>query len=77
MNLNWHKGIRQLHRWTAVVFTLTVVVTFVALAQEDPIVWISYTPLPPLFVLLFSGLFLFAVPYAAKWRRRRNASVAG
>ena len=64
---NW---IRLIHRWTSIVFTTTVIITFIALAQQEPIVWISYTPLPPLFVLLFTGLYLFALPYTAKWRRR-------
>ena len=27
-----------------------------------------YSPLLPLFLLLFSGLYMFALPYAAKWR---------
>jgi hypothetical protein len=61
--------IRKLHRWLAIVFTVTVIVTFVALAQEDPIVWISYTPLPPLALMLISGLYLFALPYLGKRRR--------
>ena len=64
---NW---IRLIHRWTSIVFTTTVIITFIALAQQEPIAWISYTPLPPLFVLLFTGLYLFALPYTVKWRRR-------
>ncbi|MFF0657912.1 MULTISPECIES: hypothetical protein [Micromonospora] len=63
--------IRQLHRWFSVAFTVTVVITFVALAQKDPIVWISYVPLLPLALLLISGLYLFALPYL---RRRRAAA---
>ncbi|MFG1715200.1 hypothetical protein [Micromonospora sp. NPDC049203] len=63
--------IRQLHRWFSVAFTVTVVVTFVALAQKDPIVWVSYVPLLPLALLLISGLYLFALPYL---RRRRTAA---
>ncbi|ADU07654.1 MULTISPECIES: hypothetical protein [Micromonospora] len=63
--------IRQLHRWFSVVFTVTVVITFVALAQKDPIVWVSYVPLLPLALLLISGLYLFALPYL---RRRRTAA---
>ncbi|MEU1808850.1 hypothetical protein [Micromonospora aurantiaca (nom. illeg.)] len=62
--------IRQLHRWFSVAFTVTVVITFVALAQKDPIVWVSYVPLLPLALLLISGLYLFALPYL----RRRRAS---
>ncbi|MBQ1046266.1 MULTISPECIES: hypothetical protein [unclassified Micromonospora] len=63
--------IRQLHRWFSIAFTVTVVITFVALAQKDPIVWVSYVPLLPLALLLISGLYLFALPYL---RRRRVAA---
>ena len=71
--MNWNKWVRQTHRWLSVVFTVSVIVTFVALAQEKPIVWVSYVPLFPLALLAFTGLYLFALPYAAKWRSgRRN-----
>ena len=66
--MNWNQWIRQIHRWLSVVFTVTVIVCFVAIAQEDPAQWIFYTPLPPLFLLLFTGLYLFALPYVTKWR---------
>jgi heme A synthase len=66
--LNWNKWIRQIHRWLAIAFTVTVIVTFVALAQEEPAVWVSYVPLLPLALLLFTGLYLFVLPYATKWR---------
>jgi hypothetical protein len=72
--LNGNKWVRQIHRWLAIVFTVTVVVTFVALAQEDPVVWVSYVPLLPLALLLFTGLYLFVLPYAAKWRSGRRAT---
>lgn len=55
--------IRRLHRWTAAAFTVTVLATFVALSLPDPIVWVSYMPLIPLALLLFSGLYLFVLPY--------------
>ena len=75
--MNWNKGIRQFHRWVAIVFTVTVIVTFIALAQEKPVVWISYIPLLPLALLLVTGLYLFALPYVAKWRSRRRVTEAG
>lgn len=65
----WNKWIRQFHRWVSVAFTLSVIATFIALALPEPLVWVSYVPLLPLFLLLFSGLYLFALPYIAKWRR--------
>ena len=55
--------IRQTHRWLSIVFTLTVIANFVAMTRGTPPAWITYTPLPPLFLLLFSGLYLFALPY--------------
>jgi hypothetical protein len=70
--LTANKWVRQIHRWLAIGFTVTVVVTSVALAQEEPVVWVSYVPLLPLALLLFSGLYLFVLPHAAKWRNRRR-----
>jgi hypothetical protein len=72
--LNWNNWLRQIHRWLAVAFTVSVVVTFVALAQEEPVVWVSYVPLLPLALLLLTGLYLFALPYAVKWRRGRRVA---
>ena len=63
-----NKWIRQIHRWLSMVFTVAVIVTFIAMAQEQPVVWMSYLPLPPLFLLLFSGLYLFFLPYVSRWR---------
>ena len=70
--MNWNKWVRQAHRWLAVAFTVTVVATFVALAREEPVVWVSYVPLLPLALLLFSGLYLFVLPYATRWRKERS-----
>jgi hypothetical protein len=64
--------IRQIHRWLSIAFTLSVAATFIALAQQEPLVWVSYIPLLPLFLLLATGLYLFALPYLAKWRNRRG-----
>jgi hypothetical protein len=67
--------VRQFHRWVAIAFTLGVIVnTVVIMAGEgEPTLWIYLLALIPLFLLLFSGLFLFALPYAAKWRGGRAA----
>jgi len=67
--MNGNRWVRQVHRWVAVLFTVTVVATVVALAQEEPIVWVSYTPLFPLALLFFSGAYLFLVPYLRRARR--------
>jgi hypothetical protein len=73
--LNWSKWVRQIHRWVSIAFTLTVIANFVALAQGSgamPPPWITYSPLPPLALLLFSGLYLFVLPYATKWSSGRR-----
>ncbi|MBS0277670.1 MAG: hypothetical protein JSR81_08605 [Proteobacteria bacterium] len=61
--------IRQFHRWISIVFTLTVLANFIAMALGKPPMWLVYSPLPFLFLLLFTGLYMFFLPYAAKWRR--------
>jgi hypothetical protein len=72
--LNWNRWIRQSHRWLSVAFTLTVIANFIALAQGDgmPPPLVTYSPLLPLALLMFTGLYLFALPYTAKWRSGRR-----
>lgn len=62
--------VRQFHRWTSMVFVATIVVTMIALAQPEPMVWVSYIPLIPLFLLLGTGIYMFVLPYAQRWRAR-------
>jgi hypothetical protein len=59
---------RQSHRWLSIVFTVAVAANFVARALQpaEPPAWITYAPLPPLFLQLVSGLYLFALPYFRK-----------
>ena len=71
--MNWNKWIRQFHRWTSLVFTLTVIATFIALAQKPPLAWVSYVPLLPLALLVLTGLYLFVLPYVTRWRGRERA----
>lgn len=63
---------RQLHRWLSIVFTVTVIANFVALGTRHgapPPPWITYSPLPPLFLLLLTGLYMFVLPYVSRSRR--------
>ena len=71
--MSWNSWIRQIHRWLSIAFTATVIANFVAMARGTPPAWITYSPLLPLGLLLFSGLYLFVLPYAAKWRGARGA----
>ena len=69
--MNWNKWIRQTHRWLSIAFTVTVIANFVAMAQGEPPAWVTYSPLLPLALLLFSGLYLFVLPYVGKRRTAR------
>lgn len=57
--------IRQGHRWLSIIFTATVIANFVAMALGEPPAWIVYSPLLPLFLLMFSGLYMFVLPHVA------------
>lgn len=71
--MGWSKWIRQTHRWLSIIFTATVVANFVTMAFGQPPAWVVYSPLPPLFLLLFSGLYMFVLPYVAKTRSVQRA----
>jgi membrane protein CcdC involved in cytochrome C biogenesis len=65
--MNWSLWIRQFHRWVSIIFTATVIAIFVTLGVgHEPTQWVYYLPLPPLFLLMFSGLYMFFRPYFRK-----------
>jgi hypothetical protein len=67
--LNWNKLIRQTHRWVSIFFTLAVIANGIAVSQNKYTNWLGLTALVPLALLLLTGLYLFVLPYSAKWRR--------
>ena len=73
--MNWHIWVRQTHRWVSIAFTVTVIANFIALARGAgmPPPWITYSPLPPLALLLFTGLYMFVLPYAIRRRSGRRS----
>ena len=68
--------IRQIHRWTSIAFTLTVIANFVLLGLKKQIDLVTYSPLLPLFLLLFTGLYMFVLPYVTKRRGSTSRSLA-
>ncbi len=70
--MTWNKRVRQTHRWLSIVFTVAVLVdTAVAATVTDPPVWVFLLPVPPVLLLMASGLYLFALPYTAARRVRQ------
>lgn len=79
--MNWNVWMRQTHRWLSIAFTVLVlaniVVNFVLVGQQQLAVWVGLFTLLPLVLLLVTGLYLFALPYAARWRSGRRIARAG
>ncbi|MEU7480732.1 hypothetical protein AB0A63_32490 [Lentzea sp. NPDC042327] len=63
------KRMRRFHRVVSMVFMVTVVFTAVALTVDSSVVWVSYVPLLPLFVLMATGVTMW-------FRPRRRAAQA-
>ncbi|OJT25999.1 hypothetical protein BO221_09190 [Archangium sp. Cb G35] len=83
--MNWTRLIRETHRWLSIAFTLAVIANIVAMITQKPgaeagqsqsAMLVGLLALFPLILLLFSGLYLFALPYVTRWRRA-NATAAG
>lgn len=75
--MNWNKWVRQTHRWLSIAFTLPVIANFIAMGLGRPRGWVVHSPLLPLFLLLFTCLYMFVLPHAAKWRDGRRARAKG
>ena len=70
--MTWNKWVRQIHRWLSIAFTVAVIINIVALVREQQAIWVGFLALLPLALLLLTGLYLFALPYGAKWRSNRQ-----
>jgi hypothetical protein len=73
--LNWNKWVRQTHRWLSIAFiafTVAVIVNSVAVVQGRYTNRLGLLAVFPLALLLFTGLYLFVLPYANRWRSGRH-----
>jgi hypothetical protein len=70
--LNWNKWVRQTHRWLSIAFTVAVIVNIFAVVLGKYTGSVGLLAVYPLALLLLSGLYLFVLPYAAKWRSARR-----
>jgi uncharacterized iron-regulated membrane protein len=72
--VNWNNWCRQIHRWLSIAFTLAVIINIIAMVQERASVWVGLLALLPLALLLLTGLYLFVLPHATRWRSARRSS---
>ncbi len=70
--MNWNKWVRQTHRWLSIAFTVGVIVNTVFVVRGKYTAWVGLLALLPLALLLFTGLYLFVLPYVTKWGSGRR-----
>ena len=66
--MNRNMWLRQFHRWLSIAFTVAVIINIIAVVRGTHADWIGFLALFPLALLLFTGLYLFVLPYTTKWR---------
>ena len=70
--MNWNKWLRQVHRWLSMAFTVAVIVNIIAIAQQKYTASVGLLAVIPLALQSVTGLYLFVLPYASKWRSGRS-----
>ena len=70
--MNWNKWVRETHRWLSIAFTVVVIVNGVAVAQRKYTNRLGLLAVFALALQFFTGLYLFVLPYAARWRSVRH-----
>ena len=70
--MNWNKWIRQTHRWLSVAFTVAVIINLVAVVQAKYTARLGLLAVATLALQFVTGLYLFVLPYATKWRTGRH-----
>jgi heme A synthase len=69
--MNWSKWIRQGHRWLSIAFIVVVIINGVAVVQGKYTRSLGLLAVLVLALQALTGLYLFVLPYAAKWRGAR------
>ena len=69
--MKWNKWIRVTHRWLSIAFTAGVIINFIAVLKGKYTNAIGLMAGIPLVLSFITGLYLFALPYVAKWRTYR------
>jgi hypothetical protein len=70
--MKWNLWIRQTHRWLSIAFTLAVFVNGVTVVEGKYNSRLGLMAVAVLALEFFTGMYLFVLPYAAKWRGARR-----
>jgi hypothetical protein len=71
--MNWNNLVRQAHRWISVAFTVAVIINGIAVLQGKYTATLGLLAVFTLALQFFTGMYLFVLPYATKWRSGRRA----
>jgi hypothetical protein len=66
--MNWNKWMRLTHRWLSIAFTVAVIVNGVAVVEKKYTARLGLVAVATLALQFFTGMYLFVLPYATKWR---------
>jgi heme A synthase len=72
--MNWNKWMRLSHRWLSIAFTLAVIVNGIAVVKGRYTNRLGLLAVAVLALQFFTGLYLFVLPYATKWRTARSTN---
>jgi hypothetical protein len=70
--MNWNKWIRVTHRWVSIAFTVAIIVNFIEVMQGKYTRLLGLIAVAPLALLFITGMYLFVLPYATKWRSSQH-----
>jgi hypothetical protein len=72
--MNWNKWMRQFHRWLSIAMTAAVIFNFAEVLAGKYARWMGLLAVVPFALQLVTGMYLFVLPYAVKWRTRPRAT---
>lgn len=67
--MKWNVVVRKGHRLISLLFMAMVIVNIAVQGREELALWVGMATLFPLFVLMLTGLYLFALPHVTRWRK--------
>lgn len=72
--MKWNKWMRLTHRWLSIAFTVAVIVNGVAVVEGRYTARLGLLAVAALALQFVTGMYLFVLPYATKWRGGRTAN---
>jgi len=70
----WNKWMRLIHRWLSAALMVSMVVNLIAVLLHRYNNTLGLLAVLPLALLFVTGLYLYVLHYAAKWRSARRTA---